>query len=70
MEVSGETNTGSYVSDTLTAAWNPSLSLSLVCIPPEAKTDAEIGVVAGCRCQHTEAGAVNGRKIVSEPVIS
>ena len=36
----------------------------------EAKTEAEIGVVAGCRCQHTEAGAVNGRKIVARSVTS
>ncbi len=35
---------------------------------PKPKTEGEIGVFARCRCQHTEANAVNGRKIVARTV--
>jgi len=41
---------------------------SVTCQRP--RTDAEIGVAANCRCQHTEASAVNGRKIVVRSVAS
>ncbi|NLW02140.1 MAG: LysM peptidoglycan-binding domain-containing protein [Clostridiaceae bacterium] len=41
---------------------------SVTCQRP--KTDGEIGVAACCRCQHTEASAVNGRKIVARSVTS
>lgn len=41
---------------------------SVTCQRP--KTDAEVGVVADCRCQHTEANLVNGRKIVARSVAS
>ncbi len=37
---------------------------------PKPKTEVEIGVFARCRCQHTEANIVNGRKIVVRTVIS
>ncbi|HOP72155.1 MAG TPA: DUF3794 domain-containing protein [Thermoclostridium caenicola] len=41
---------------------------SVSCQKP--KTETDIGVVAGCRCQHTEANAVNGRKIIARSVAS
>ena len=34
------------------------------------KNEGEIGVFAKCRCQHSEANAVNGRKIVARTVVS
>lgn len=34
------------------------------------KNEGEIGVFANCRCQHIEAAASNGRKIVAKTVIS
>lgn len=34
------------------------------------KADVEIGVFAKCRCQHTEANALNGRKIIARTVTS
>lgn len=37
---------------------------------PKPKTDADIGVFARCRCQHTEVSIVNGRKIVVRTVCS
>lgn len=41
---------------------------SVSCQKP--KREGDVGVVAGCRCQHTEANAVNGRKIVARSVTS
>jgi len=41
---------------------------SVTCQRP--RTEAEVGVTANCRCQHTEASAVNGRKIVARSVTS
>lgn len=37
---------------------------------PKPKAEGEIGVFAKCRCQHTEANIVNGRKIVVRTVIA
>ncbi len=72
LEVSGEIKYRIlYVSDTPDSRLESITSRfpwSVSCQKP--KTDAEIGVVAGCRCQHTEAGAVNGRKIVGRSVTS
>lgn len=72
LEVSGEIKYRIlYISDTpdnrlesITSRFPWSVS----CQKP--RTDAEVGVVAGCRCQHTEASAVNGRKIVARSVTS
>lgn len=34
------------------------------------KTECEMGVFIKCRCQHSEANAINGRKIVARSVVS
>lgn len=41
---------------------------SVSCQKP--KVDTEVGILARCRCQHSEANAVNGRKIVTRTVMS
>ena len=37
---------------------------------PKPKTEGEFGVFARCRCQHTEANIINGRKISVRTVIA
>jgi hypothetical protein len=37
---------------------------------PKPKAEGEIGVFARCRCQHTEASIINGRKILVRTVIA
>lgn len=41
---------------------------SVSCQKPKVET--EIGILARCRCQHNEANAINGRKIVARTVMS
>jgi hypothetical protein len=72
MEVSGEIRYRIlYVSDTpdrRVESIATHFPWSVSCQKP--KNEGETGVIARCRCQHTEANALNGRKIVGRTVTS
>lgn len=72
MEVSGEIRYRIlYVSDTperRVESIQTHFPWSVSCQKP--KQEGETGVIARCRCQHTEANAVNGRKIIARSVTS